>query len=288
VKDETTGGDIPPELTNLAPKWLLNGFPKAGLHFCELMLRPLARTMPPGQMHVLPFVGTFAGRSWTTEWINVPLFMYNVSRLQIGHYFYSHIGHTQDIEAFLYFLGVAHIFIIRDLRDVAVSQARHVTEEGNDLAHPDKDLYRNLGSFDEVLKACIVGIDGPKVRYAGVMDRWKLYSGWFDADWVYKFRYERAIREPEVVAAEIIEYGVGRTAEIFGFTMEGSQRGPSFADMVCQMVERASQRQDSITFRKGRIGDWREHFTDEHKKLFKESDKDGWLVRLGYETSEDW
>ena len=190
MKDETTGGDIPPELTNLAPKWLLNGFPKAGLHFCELMLRPLARTMPPGQMHVLPFVGTFAGRSWTTEWINVPLFMYNVSRLQIGHYFYSHIGHTQDIEAFLYFLGVAHIFIIRDLRDVAVSQARHVTEEGNDLAHPDKDLYRNLGSFDEVLKACIVGIDGPKVRYAGVMDRWKLYSGWFDADWVYKFRYE--------------------------------------------------------------------------------------------------
>ena len=284
MKDETTGGELSPELTNLAPKWLLNGFPKAGLHLCELMMQPLAKRMPAGQMHAAPFVGTFAGHSFTTEWTNTELFLYHVARLKPGHMFYSHIGHQDPIEAFLYYLGVALIFCVRDFRDVAVSQAFHVTSENDGLAHADKELYRNLGSFDEVLKAVIVGIN----EYAGVMDRWALYAPWVEADWIYLFRFERAIREPEVVAAEMLEYGILRSAKIFGFEMRGEGRGPSFHDVVHTMAETSAQRERSLTFRKGNVGDWRAHFTDEHKRLFKESDKDGWLVRLGYETSADW
>ncbi len=40
-------------------------------------------------------------------------------------------------------------------------------------------------------------------------------------------------------------------------------------------------------FRKGRAGDWKNHFTDEHKALFKELYPDI-LAKLGYETSNDW
>ncbi|HUX31044.1 MAG TPA: hypothetical protein VMV78_10530 [Thiobacillus sp.] len=194
------------------------------------------------------------------------------------------MGHQDPIEAFLYYLGAAMIFCVRDFRDVAVSQAFHVTDYNDGLSHPDKDLYRDLGGFDEVLKACIVGLD----KYPGVMERWGYYAPWAEADWVYLFRFERARREPEVVAAEILEYGILRSAGIFGFEMRGEGRGPSFHDVVHTMAEASAQREQSLTFRKGQIGDWREHFTDEHKKLFKETDKDGWLVRLGYETSEDW
>jgi len=40
-------------------------------------------------------------------------------------------------------------------------------------------------------------------------------------------------------------------------------------------------------YRKGRPGDWVNHFTDHHKILFKELYPD-LLVRLGYESSNDW
>ena len=45
--------------------------------------------------------------------------------------------------------------------------------------------------------------------------------------------------------------------------------------------------QKSSTFRKGVIGDWRNHFTDEHRRVFKdEAGKE--LVQLGYENDLDW
>lgn len=40
-------------------------------------------------------------------------------------------------------------------------------------------------------------------------------------------------------------------------------------------------------FRKGRPGDWVNHFSEEHKRLFKELYPD-LLVKLGYETSSGW
>jgi hypothetical protein len=43
----------------------------------------------------------------------------------------------------------------------------------------------------------------------------------------------------------------------------------------------------SHTFRSGKTGGWREHFTGEHRQLFKDVAGD-LLVRLGYEKNNDW
>jgi hypothetical protein len=43
----------------------------------------------------------------------------------------------------------------------------------------------------------------------------------------------------------------------------------------------------SGTFRKGKPGNWQEHFTEANKALFKETAGD-LLVRLGYEKDNDW
>ena len=43
----------------------------------------------------------------------------------------------------------------------------------------------------------------------------------------------------------------------------------------------------SPTFRSGKTGEWKKHFTEEHKKLFKEVAGD-LLVRLGYEENNGW
>jgi hypothetical protein len=49
----------------------------------------------------------------------------------------------------------------------------------------------------------------------------------------------------------------------------------------------AIQPKNSRTFRSGKAGGWREHFTDDHKQLFKDVAGD-LLVRLGYEMNNDW
>ena len=40
-------------------------------------------------------------------------------------------------------------------------------------------------------------------------------------------------------------------------------------------------------YRKGKAGDWKNHFTDEHRRVFKERYNDV-LVELGYETDANW
>ena len=49
----------------------------------------------------------------------------------------------------------------------------------------------------------------------------------------------------------------------------------------------AIQPKKSHTFRSGKTGGWKQHFTDEHKKLFKEVAGD-LLVKLGYEQDNSW
>jgi len=49
----------------------------------------------------------------------------------------------------------------------------------------------------------------------------------------------------------------------------------------------AIQPKKSHTFRSGKTGGWTQHFTDEHKELFKDVAGD-LLVRLGYEPGNEW
>ena len=43
----------------------------------------------------------------------------------------------------------------------------------------------------------------------------------------------------------------------------------------------------SLTYRKGIVGDWRNHFTEDHRRVFKQVAGD-LLIRLGYEKDTDW
>lgn len=42
-----------------------------------------------------------------------------------------------------------------------------------------------------------------------------------------------------------------------------------------------------MTFRKGQIGSWKTHFTDEHKRIFKAISGD-LLTETGYESDANW
>jgi hypothetical protein len=57
--------------------------------------------------------------------------------------------------------------------------------------------------------------------------------------------------------------------------------------MAVQKVMEAIQPRKSPTFRKGKSGEWRSLFTDQHKKLFKQVTGE-LLTVLGYEKDGGW
>jgi hypothetical protein len=64
-------------------------------------------------------------------------------------------------------------------------------------------------------------------------------------------------------------------------------RIPTPREQALSVLVDAIQPKKSHTFRSGKTGGWKEYFTDEHRKLFKDV-AGGLLVKLGYEKSNDW
>ena len=93
------------------------------------------------------------------------------------------------------------------------------------------------------------------------------------------------IDNPRDTAELIVRYVYGRAAQAKGLniTLNGED-----VDMLVDGMLKMSKRTDlSVTFRKGTTQQWREEFTPEVTKLFKERAGD-WLIKMGYEKDNDW
>lgn len=269
---------------DVQPRYLLNGFPKSGLHLVALMVTAVCEPVPGNVFYSNNWWGTFQYHSFTNQWYaEMDKQFYLLSRIQHGQFYKGHVGWREDVRDFIRRMCVAHVFITRDLRDVAVSQAHHVLSPGNDqLKHPTKRLYQMMNSFDEVLMAVIEGI-GP---LPGVLDRWELYAPWLDEDWTLHVTFEEAKANPVDVARRILHYGLRRHLDLFPVQVRIDEE---WLDKSAHIMAQYGQQTDqSITFRKGQVGGWREAFKPEHVEAFKRCDVGNWLVRLGYEKDGGW
>jgi len=296
---------------------MINGFPKAGTHLIEQYIKPIA---PPMRAEK-PWVGTFAGNSWTEVWIEDFRLFRQMGWLNDGAYCKGHVGYRKDIEMFIWGIGAALIFIYRDLRDVAVSQTHHILGKGQ---HPEREPYQEAaekGGFKAALRMVIKGYRGQernhatggRNHYAGVVRRWQHYAPWIVVPWIMAIRYEDAIHKREAVAGAIVELCVARAALHRGYTATIGDEIKAAA--VQRMVAHTYETDKSPTFRKGEDRQWVEHFDDGIKALWKKHDPprplpghvlevakrynqfdileqgkkpQSWLVRLGYEEDETW
>ena len=264
-------------ITAYKPRAYLNGFPKAGLHLLEQMAGVMLGRGEVGTSGS-QWLGTYKFHSWTMQWQDVGRILWRLSCQERGTYLMGHSGYHEDIRRMLDYGNILHILIYRDLRDVAVSQAHHIFDEDMPgLMHEHKDFYRMLGGFDEVLMAVIEGI-GP---YPGVVERWTEYAPWLDCDEVLALRFEEMRAKPHESAARIILRLVKIATERLEGNTFGVEMDPEDVKKLAgRMVE--ATKEPSPTFRKGKAGGWREEFKPEHVEVFKRSDPDGWLGRLGY------
>lgn len=164
-------------------------------------------------------------------------------------------------------------FIFRDPRDVVVSHAFYVTDMEPEHVH--HDYYASLPDLEARLKASILGRPGLQIEFPDIAARFAPYMQWLHQPMVLKIHFEDLVNRRAQALGEIVDHFLARVP----LTVP--------RDQILSTLEAAINPDRSPTFRSGRTGEWRQHFTPEHKRLFKDVAGD-LLIQLGYETGDVW
>lgn len=242
-------------------KVLSNSIPKAGTNLMERALMFM-----PG-MRMAPF-------RTLLDWDEIsPKTARRLKRLHRGQFINAHLPSHQALLELLSENGIKTIFMIRDPRDVAISNYKYVCEI--DTTHYSHRFVAELPDDDARLMAVIRGIDG---AVASVSELWRRFDGWFHDPNTLVVKYEDLIGSRGGGSSQL------QLERILAISMH---LGHGLSETEIANIASSIYSTKASTFRKGKIGTWRNSFTDEHVALFKELTGD-LLVRLGYEQSSDW
>jgi len=172
-------------------------------------------------------------------------------------------------------------FLFRDPRDVAVSHVFYVTDM--EARHVHHDYYASLPDFDLRLKVSILGRPelntcpepSRRVEFPNIADRFAPYLGWLDHPEMMKIHFEDLVNDRDAALNRIIDHFLARVPLT------------TPRKTIIDSLESSINPSKSPTFRSGKTGEWKKHFTSEHKKIFKYVAGD-LLIRLGYEQNNDW
>lgn len=171
------------------------------------------------------------------------------------------------------------VFIVRDLRDIAVSNHYYIMK---DRSHRLHRYFQNLETDQARLMASIGGITSDEL--SGALPSLSLrkhaegYRGWISETFCHVVRFE-----------DLIGAGGGGNDE-----KQSKAIGGLFAYVGIQLQPREIQEiassaisHKSRTFRKGLAGDWKNHLNGDSKQFVKEQLGD-LLIEFGYETDLSW
>ncbi|MCZ2290190.1 MAG: sulfotransferase domain-containing protein [Anaerolineales bacterium] len=253
-----------------APPIFGNAKPKSGSHLLLQVLNGFTRIMPYRYVEAEPVrTITKDGRRRANSEI-----LGDLTRVPRGVIGWGYVDATPENASFLTSSGRVNFFIYRDPRDLLVSQVFFATDMHEE--HGMHDYYQSLPDFGERLKVAITGVDRDGLYMVSVKGRYEGVFQWLEQPNVMCIRYEDLVDRRESTLASMLDE-VERT----GYKI------PTPRETAAAILVEAIQPKKSRTFRVGRTGNWKEYFTDEHKRLFKDVAGD-LLVRLGYEVSNDW
>lgn len=247
-----------------------NAMPKSGSHLIIQILLGLTRLGPfvdPG----LPPVNR------SEDNLNLPeeQVLANIQRMCAGDIRYGYIHAREPYLEALTGPERATLFVYRDPRDMIVSHVFYATEIHK--GHGMHAYYtQELNSVEERINAQISGVDKPGFELSPVRKKYDAYLGWLEQPEVLCLRFEDLILKRDETLEGILVYLESR-----GFTPEVGRH-----EAVDALKESIAPHK-SGTFRKGKPGNWQEHFTASNKSLFKQTTGD-LLVRLGYEVDDAW
>ena len=255
---------------NTTPSVLGNAMPKSGSHLIIQVLQGLPKLGPfvnPGFPPV--------NRSEENRKLGREAILKNIRSMLPGDIAYGYVGADADYGSALTQPGRAMIFVYRDPRDMVVSHVFYATDMNKE--HGMHRYYtETLKTMEERIQAAIQGVDEPGSELSSVRQRWDHYMGWLSTPGVLCLRFEDLILEREAALGRILDYLAERC---FSPQPERSR--------AIQVLAEAIAPRKSGTFRKGKPGNWKEHFSEANKRLFKVQ-TGSLLVDLEYEKDEDW
>ncbi len=262
------------------PRVLATSVPKAGTHLVASLLKNFPRMMFSGRHSSLAewaLPGTrsdVAGNVPELDWARLERALKAVNR---GHFMTAHFPAVPELGDTLQRLGYKTIFMIRDPRDVVISNAFYITRLKR---HFLNERFNDMATLDERIMACITGLPatGNTPGLISIGQRITNYVGWKDDPGAHLCRFEDLVGangggsdETQRQEIESIAAHINRT-----LTLSDVHR-----------IARKTWSQDSSTFRKGVVGDWKNHFNDAHKEAFKRVSGQE-IIDLGFERSFDW
>jgi hypothetical protein len=141
--------------------------------------------------------------------------------------------------------------------------------------HIHHDYYASLPDFDARLKTSILGRPDADVEFLDIAARFAPYLGWLGCPEVLTLHFEDLIHDRAATLNRILDH----------LLVRAPIRTPR--ELILDALESSINPSKSPTFRSGKTGEWKKHFTEEHKKIFKDV-AGGLLVKLGYEKNNDW
>jgi sulfotransferase 6B1 len=225
-----------------APRVLCVSIPKAGTHLLEraLCLHPrLYRKL-------LPTITNSSLRRW--DGLDGLL-----AKVRPGEVIASHLRFDPAFLDVADRRGVAVVFLVRDPRDLVISQANYVSRRSD---HRFNRLFAQRAGFRERLELAIAG--DPEHGLRSVGERLQVYEGWLRSNAL-------VVRFEDLVGA-----GGGGDADRQAEAVRAIYRhigmpiGDAFVTEMCGRLFSP----ESPTFRKGAIGQWRDLFDRELEELF--------------------
>jgi sulfotransferase 6B1 len=245
-------------------------FPKSGTHLLDQILLGFAKVAPFAK-RVHSFYAEYEGESGRKRAPEQALNWLDSLRpcdIASAHLFARPEAVSRVISS-----AFVPYFIFRDPRDVVVSHVFYVTDM--EARHVHHDYYQSLPDFDARLKVSILGRPEADVEFLDIAARFAPYLGWLDHPEVLTIHFEDLIHARAATLTHIMEHLLVRAP----ISVPREQ--------ILDAMESSINPTKSPTFRSGKTGEWKKYFKDEHKEIFKDVAGD-LLIRLGYETSNDW
>lgn len=255
------------------PKVFANSIPKAGTHLLTSLL---------GQVPALWFSGVhMIDKDYRADLhepmdglgdLDLAAFARGMGKIRNGQYLTAHCGALPGIPDTLHEQGFRPLLMIRDPRDIVVSMAFYFAR--NQRLH----MHETFRDMDEGARfeAIITGLPGrggnPPVP--SIEQRLGKYQDWLTDERTVVVRFEELVGSAGGGSDEAQHAAVKNVLQHCNRYQDEAQ---------VDSVARATFAPHSATFRKGRIGDWSNHLTQQHLDLLEEV-APGQVRAFGYDV----
>ncbi|PWB77385.1 MAG: hypothetical protein C3F07_02370 [Anaerolineales bacterium] len=245
-------------------------FPKSGTHLLDQILLGFGNVAPYAR-RLHSFYAEYEGESGVKRPPEQALRW--LDSLRSGDVASAHLFARPEAVARVCSSKFIPYFIFRDPRDVVVSHVFYVTEM--EARHVHHAYYRSLPDFDSRLTVSILGRPDADVEFPNIAERFAPYMDWLNHAEVLTIHFEDLINDRVRTLTRIMDHLLARVP------LQASRQ------LILDSLESAINPTKSPTFRSGKTGEWKKHFTEGHRKIFKDVAGD-LLVKLGYEKNNDW